>query len=210
MSAPQEPKEGADRGAAAASATSLTLLQRARANEPGAWERLVGLYTPLVRHWCCAAGLQSADADDAVQEVLLCAAANLAAFRRDRPGDSFRAWLRTLTRNSLVSLLRRRARQPVAAGGTESRMKLQELADPQVELPDEDEAPQLQELYRRALELVRGEFEERSWQMFWLCVVEERPASEVGERFGVTAAAVRKAKSRVLHRLKQEVGDVID
>ena len=37
--------------------TSLTLLGRARANEPGAWERLVHLYTPLVRYWCACAGV---------------------------------------------------------------------------------------------------------------------------------------------------------
>jgi RNA polymerase sigma-70 factor (ECF subfamily) len=192
------------------SATSLTLLERARANEPGAWDRLVGLYAPLVWHWCSAAGLQPADADDAVQEVLLLAAANLASFRRDRPGDTFRGWLRTLTRNSLVTFLRRRARQPVGPGGTDAGLKLQEVADARVELPEEDGAPQLQGLYRRALELVRSEFEERTWQMFWLTVVEDREASAVAEQFGVTSAAVRKARSRVLHRLKLEVGDAIE
>src|SRR5439155_4050455 len=33
-------------------ATSLTLLQRAQARQPAAWERLVDLYAPLVLHWC--------------------------------------------------------------------------------------------------------------------------------------------------------------
>jgi len=33
--------------------------------------------------------------------------------------------------------------------------------------------------------------------------------ADVAERFGVTKAAVRKAKSRVLFRLKQEVGDIL-
>ncbi len=50
-------------------ATSLTLLDRARANEADAWARLVTLYAPLVRHWCLAGELQPNDVDDVVQEV---------------------------------------------------------------------------------------------------------------------------------------------
>ena len=103
--------------------TSLTLLERVRANEPAAWDRLVLLYAPLVRHRCAAAGLQAADADDAAQEVFLSAAAGLAGFRRDRPGDTFRGWLRTMTRHALVDCLRRRARQPVGTGGTEGNSR---------------------------------------------------------------------------------------
>lgn len=208
MSAAHEPDT--DRQKTDRSSTSLTLLQRARANDPGAWENLVALYSPLVRYWCCSAKLQPADIDDAVQEVFLNTATSLQSFRRDRPGDSFRGWLRIITRNSLVSLLRRQARQPSGAGGTEAQQKLQDLADPQIELPDEDEAPQLQSLYRRALELVRSEFQESTWQMFWLSVVEDRPVAEVAERFGISINAVYKSKSRILHRLKEVVGDVID
>src|SRR5262249_61127710 len=32
--------------------TSRSLLERVRADDPAAWERLVGLYSPLVYHWC--------------------------------------------------------------------------------------------------------------------------------------------------------------
>ena len=67
----------------------------------------------------------------------------------------------------------------------------------------------LDDAYRRGLELVRGEFEERTWQMFWLVVVEDRLPADVAAQLGVSPAAVRKAKSRVLHRLKEEVGDLI-
>jgi DNA-directed RNA polymerase specialized sigma24 family protein len=98
----------------------------------------------------------------------------------------------------------------LAAGGTEATARLRELADPHVELPGEDPPAQVQGLYRRALELVRGEFEERTWQMFWQSVVEDRDAAAVAEQFGVSTAAVRKARSRVLRRLKQEVGDAIE
>jgi RNA polymerase sigma-70 factor (ECF subfamily) len=190
-------------------ATSLTLLGRVRANEADAWTRLVQLYTPLVRYWCLRARLQEADTDDVIQEVFRAAFAALPDFRRDRPGDTFRGWLRAITRNMLALHFRRKGRFPSAAGGSDAFTRLQDLADPQVDLPDDDSRQQLQGLYIRALEVVRAEFEERTWQMFWLTVVDGREPADVAVQFGVTPVAVRKAKSRVLQRLRAEIGDLI-
>jgi RNA polymerase sigma-70 factor (ECF subfamily) len=195
---------GRDRG------TSLTLLGRVRANDADAWTRLLHLYGPMVRYWCSHGGLQEADADDIVQEVFRAAHAALPDFQRDRPGDTFRGWLRVITRNMLALHFRRLVRSPPAAGGSEAFVKLQDLADPQVDLPDDDSRVEVQGLYCRALELVRCEFEERTWQMFWLTVVEDHAPADVAAQFGVSAVAVRKAKSRVLQRLRTEIGDLIE
>ncbi|MDR3632931.1 MAG: sigma-70 family RNA polymerase sigma factor [Isosphaeraceae bacterium] len=191
-------------------ATSLTLLDRARANEADAWTRLVALYTPLVRHWCIAGGLQSTDVDDVVQEVCRAALAGLPTFRRDRAGDTFRGWLRALTRTALALHFRRRGRVPVASGGNAAFALLQEVAEPVPELPEDDPSDEIRGLHRRAVELVRGEFEDRTWQMFWLTAAEDQEPADVAARFGVTPAAVRKAKSRVLRRLREEIGDLLD
>jgi RNA polymerase sigma-70 factor (ECF subfamily) len=58
--------------------------------------------------------------------------------------------------------------------------------------------------------LIRGEFEEHTWQAFWLSAVEERSAAEIGSQLHMTAAAVRNAKYKVLHRLRDELGDVLE
>ena len=195
-------------GSPSGKATSLTLLERARAREPEAWERLMRLYAPLVASWCACGGVRGADAEDVVQEVFGAAARGLGRFRRERPEDSFRGWLRGITKLKLREHFRRAGRQPRAGGGSAS-VGLQEVADPTVELPEEDSPTELRDLYRRALQLIRGAFEERTWQMFWLTVIEDRPTADVAAEYGVTAAAVRKARSRVLHRLKEEVGDLI-
>ena len=100
--------------------TSLTLIERARAHDEGAWTRIVLLYTPLVRKWCFRSGLQENDADDVVQEVFRAALAGLDDFHRDRPGDSFRGWLRVITRNSLALHFRKKGRAPAASGGSEA------------------------------------------------------------------------------------------
>lgn len=189
--------------------TSVTLLERARANEPGAWDRLVHLYAPLVSYWCRMAGLPASDHDDVLQEVFLASATGLSRFRHEQPGDSFRGWLRGITRNVLLSQNRRRSREPVGEGGTESLRRIHSLADPELQIPDDDPPEQTQAVYHRALEMVRDEFEQRTWQMFWLVAVETQPVAAVADRFGVSSAAVRKAKSRVLFRLKQEVGDIL-
>jgi RNA polymerase sigma-70 factor (ECF subfamily) len=188
----------------------MTLIDRARSRDEEAWGRLVDLYKPLVCFWCASAGVTGADADDVAQEVFQAALKSLPGFRKDRPGDTFRGWLRTITRRMLGRHYQRVGRQPRASGGTDAQLRLAEVADTPIDLPDDDPPAQRQGLYRRALELVRAEFEDRTWQMFWLTVVEDQAPDTVAARFGVTPATVRKAKSRVLHRLKQEVGDAID
>jgi RNA polymerase sigma-70 factor (ECF subfamily) len=210
----QHGPEPQDSAGGAAGRTSLTLLERLRANEPDAWRTTVYLYTPMVYHWCARFGVKGADAEDVAQEVFRAAAAALAGFRRDRPGDTFRGWLRAITKNMVMVHFRRRGRQPQALGGSDAYLKLQEVADPAAaEGADpaeaEAEAAETDGLRWRALELVRGQFEERTWRMFWQTFVDERAPADVAAELGVTPAAVRKAKSRVLHCLKEEFADLI-
>src|SRR5262245_4643749 len=181
-------------GAGPARSTSLSLLQRARANDGEAWSRVVSLYGPLVRLWCGRAGLAAEDAEDVCQEVFASAAAHLGGFRRDRPGDTFRGWLRVITRNAVLAHRRRNRRRPQA--GSDALGRRQDVADPLAGSGEEEAEAGL--LYRRAVEQVRGEFEERTWRAFWLTVIEGRSPAALGAELGVSAAAIRQAKSRVL------------
>jgi RNA polymerase sigma-70 factor (ECF subfamily) len=115
--------------------------------------------------------------------------------------------LRGITQFKIQDYYRRRAAEPAAQGGTDAHLRLEQVSEPV--LP-EDTPEDLSALYRRALELVRNEFEVRTWTAFWRAAVEEQRPADIAEDLGLTAAAVRKAKSRVLHRLRQEVGDLID
>jgi RNA polymerase sigma-70 factor (ECF subfamily) len=186
------------------------LLGRLRANESDAWRTLVQLYAPLVCHWCTRAGVRGADADDVSQEVFRAVAAHLPTFRRDREGDTFRGWLRVITRNMILLHFRRSGRQPQASGGTDALLRLQEMAAAAPDVADDADAEkEVDDLRWRALELLRAEFQERTWQMFWRTFVDERSPVDVAAEMGVTPAAVRKAKSRVLHRLKAEFTELI-
>jgi RNA polymerase sigma-70 factor (ECF subfamily) len=191
-------------------ATSLTLLERVQARQPAAWERLVDLYAPLVLHWCRRGGLQHQDADDVFQEVFRSVAEHVNDFRRDRPGDSFRGWLRTITRHKVLDHFRRRQQQAVAAGGSDVQRQLLEVPDPLGEDPDAAENELLTRQLHRALEDIRPEVEEKTWQAFWQVQIDNREPREVAAELGMTPAAVRKARYRVLERLRQELGDLLD
>src|SRR5208283_4037274 len=137
-------------------------------------------------------------------------AGGIEKFQRPRPDDpsatggaasgAFRGWLGAITRNKLRDFYERRQRQPAAQGGSEAYRLLQEL--PADSLSDDAaDAAQVSDVYHRALELIRGDFEERTWQAFWRTAVENQTPAEVGPALGMSKAAVRQAKARVLHRL---------
>ncbi len=169
-----------------ASKTSMTLLGRLRSEavDQGAWDRLVYLYGPQIRTWAARRGVSGADADDVEQEVFGEAMRGLAGFRRDRPGDSFRGWLHGITRNVLLRRAERAARQFRAVGGTDALANLNAL--PQQESDEPDPPDERNALYRRGLELVRSEFEGRTWRAFWEHVVDGRTPAEVAADLGVS------------------------
>jgi RNA polymerase sigma-70 factor (ECF subfamily) len=188
--------------------TSLTLLARVQADEPAAWERFVELYAPLVHHWCRRAALGAETTADVFQDVFQAVAQHIGTFRRDRPGDTLRGWLRTVTANKIRDHYRRHAGEPAAQGGTTARLLLQDVPDP---LPaDDQETGVMQWSVRRALEWVRGDFEPTTWQAFWKTQVEEQSPADVAAELGMTPAAVRKAKYRVLQRLREELEGIAE
>ena len=189
--------------------TSLSLLQRARANDQQAWSRVTTLYRPLVAFWCRQAHCPDAEVDDVIQEIFAAVAAGLKSFRHDRPGDTFRGWLRGITRNQVLLYFRRNLGRPRPEGGSDALGRLQELPD----LPSdstEDETAEVRQWYGRAVEQVRGEFEECTWHMFWRTVIDGRSTIALAEELQVTPSAVRQAKSRVLRRLKEEMGELLE
>jgi RNA polymerase sigma-70 factor (ECF subfamily) len=187
--------------------TSRSLLQRARDHQPGAWERLVLLYSPLVRHWCRRGGVAAQDVDDVAQDVFTRAFGSLDTFYHDRPTDTFRGWLRTITRHRIVDHYRKEKRNVPAAGGSAALGVL--LNQPDIpDEPDAEERDLCDRLYEASLDFIRGEFEPRTWQMFWRTVVDDQPTAVVAAELGVTANSVRQARSRVLRRIREEVGEL--
>jgi RNA polymerase sigma-70 factor (ECF subfamily) len=189
--------------------TSRSLLASAKRDEPLAWERIVRLYAPLVASWCRRWGVAEQDLGDVLQDVFAAVAGHLKRFRKEEPVDTFRGWLLTITRNKVYDHFRRRANEPAAAGGTEAALHLQQIPDPNAleDLPEHSDDVFYDALLLGALDAIRGEFHERTWQAFWRVVVEGRTAADTGSEMDMSPGAVRVAKSRVLMRLRRELGD---
>jgi RNA polymerase sigma-70 factor (ECF subfamily) len=186
--------------------TSTSLIGRVKAHDEEACRRLVELYGPLVYCWCRRFEVKPEDVADLVQEVFRAAFRGIDGFRHDRPTDTFRGWLWTITSNKVRDHFNRRAAQPVAFGGTDAKQRFLEIAaDGSL---SSDEPGPLAGLLHRAMTLIQNEFEEQTWQAFWLATVEQQSSVDVAGRLRMTPGAVRQAKYKVLRRLRQELGDV--
>ncbi|HEX5102165.1 MAG TPA: sigma-70 family RNA polymerase sigma factor [Pirellulaceae bacterium] len=198
-------------GQASGGSTSRSLLSRLKTSDAAAWNRLVVLYAPLVHHWCRQFGLPTREAADVLQDVFQAVAANIERYHRDAPGDSFRGWLRAITRSKVMDHFRRRSSQPEAAGGTEALQRLGQLPAPADFMDGDslaaDQAP-VRALFESALSLIRPQFEDRTWQAFWRTAVEDQPAADVAAELSMSPGAVRVAKCRVLQRLREELGEM--
>ena len=191
-------------GSTAPSSASCGLVERVKAQDPEAWRRMCDLYGPQIYRWCRQTKLQQADAADIAQEVFRTVAAKIAEFQWGRPGG-FCVWLQAITRNKIGDHLRRLRSEAQGQGGTAAHDQIQQVAESLASVSAADIDAQDNLLPHRALNLVRCEFTDRTWQAFWLVAAEERSPAAVAQQLGMTLAAVYMANSRVLARLRQEL-----
>ena len=184
--------------------TPFCLLQRLRQpSEQVAWSRFVELYTPLLLFWAKRAGLQSEDAADLVQDVFVVLIAKLPTFEYS-PNLSFRSWLRTVTMNRFRDRLKLRGTRPLPAADGLSGIH-DEKSDESLSAVEHR-----QYLVRRALEVMKSDFETVTWRACWEMVVEGRSGAETARLLNLTENAVYLAKSRVLRRLRKELEGLLE
>ncbi len=196
-------KDGVDR-------TATSLIERIKLLDAQAWQQLVTLYGPLVYSWTRRAGVPPEDARDVVQDVFQSVVRYVSNFHRDQAGDSFRGWLYTITKSKVAEHWRRR-QDAQADGGTEAMQRMAQLAEQDsCSTRGEGDASDIGGTLRRAMEMIRAEFENQTWQAVWNVVAEGRVPSEVAKELGMSTNAVYVAKSRILRRLREELADLID
>lgn len=181
--------------------TSETLLGELRGqDQPAAWAKFVQLYTPLLYGWLRRTGLQEADAADLVQEVFRVLVVKLSEFEYDRD-KSFRNWLHGIALN----LWRNHCRQSVRHANLLNNLPERPPADDAFH-----ESRYQQFLLTNAMELVRPEFQESTWQAFVLHGVDQRPAAEVAKELGLSVGAVYSCRCRVVARLRNYLQGLLD
>lgn len=184
--------------------TSVSLLEQLRGSpDEATWTRFVQLYSPLLFGWARQAGLDEDAVGDLVQDVFVVLLKELPCFEYN-PAHSFRAWLKTIVLNRWRNQRKRQARAPAHCGNAF-------LAD--MPAPDESlfEAQEYRRhLLRQAIELLRHEFQPATWKAFHEHGLNGRPAAEVAAELGMSVGSVYAAKCRVLGRLREYLGGLVE
>lgn len=197
--------------AADAIPTRYTLLSRLQDwDDQESWKDFFDTYWRLIYSVALKSGMTEAEAQDVVQETIICVAKDIHKFQRDRKFGSFKGWLRNLTRWRIADELRKRGRIGKQSDSPslpqEHQARLEETPDPgdsghEAVWEEEWQANLLQ----AALERVRQRVKEEHYQMFDLYVLKHWPVSRVARTLGVNVGKVYLAKHRVSALVKKEI-----
>jgi RNA polymerase sigma-70 factor (ECF subfamily) len=191
--------------------TSLSLLNRLRgSSDSETWDRLFGLYAPLLKAWLRKYDVQDSDADDLVQEVLMAVAKDVMSFDHNgRPG-AFRTWLRSILVNRLRNFWRARGRRPQVRGDSDIERRLAQLEDPASEMSQLWNRQHDRHVARQLLALTEPQFAANTWKAFRRVAIDGERPDVVAAELGISLNAVFVAKSRVLSKLRQEAEGLVE
>jgi RNA polymerase sigma-70 factor (ECF subfamily) len=190
--------------------TPHSLLECLRAGpDEQSWHKLVALYRPWLSGYLRRQNLPAGDVDDLIQDTLTVLVKELPHFRHDLRRGAFRRWLRNITLNRLRLYWRTR-RPALPADDARIETWLAQLEDPHSDLSrrwdDEHDAY----VIHRLLELLEADFPPRTWQAFSKVTLEGKSTAETAQELGMSAVAVRIAKSRVLTRFRRQIAGLLD
>jgi RNA polymerase sigma-70 factor (ECF subfamily) len=168
-----------------------------------AWEEFVDIYEPLLFRLARRRGMQQADAEDFVQELLSTVSRAVGRWLADESRGPFRAWLFRIASNLAVNFLTRPKHQRLGSGDSQiARLLEQQPAS------DQDSTEMFlreyqRELFRWASQRVRQQVSQRQWMAFWRTSVEQQPIPEVAKKLGMSVGSVYIARSRITKRIRE-------
>ncbi|MEO1525786.1 MAG: sigma-70 family RNA polymerase sigma factor [Planctomycetota bacterium] len=191
---------------AASPDTQPSLLVKIRDQRDGdSWSRFVAIYAPAIYGFLQQQNLQEADAADLTQDVLSSVAVAIKSFDYHPKRGRFRGWLFTIVQNRLRNHWRSIANHPDARGDTAAYQRLLEQPNGERDAAEQWNHEYEHRLFVSAAEQIRPEVQESTWQAFWSTVVDGESTATVAQRLGMSPAAVRLAKARVITRIKRAV-----
>lgn len=191
--------------------TSVSLLDRVREMPDGeSWERLYGLYRPMLRRWMMRYQVQDSDADDLVHDVLGVVLRELPRFEHNQRSGAFRNWLRRILGHRLQEFWRARRYRPAALGGSSILDEIEQLTDNGSALSQMWNREHDELVMARLMKAVRLRFATRTWEIFERVAVDGVRADAVAAEFDVPLTKVYVAKSRVLHALRLEARGLVE
>jgi RNA polymerase sigma-70 factor (ECF subfamily) len=180
----------------------MSLLGRLRNPEDAAaWFDFHQRYAELISRVGRAHGLQPADREDVVQDVLIELTRSFADARYDPERGRFRSYLKTMVQRAVFRRFRQNGRQTRQPSTTPANGRP----------PSSDNADRIWERewrshhLRRAMRTIEVEFSEINRHAFMLLTVNGRSARATADALGISEAQAYQAKSRILARLSELV-----
>ena len=188
--------------------TNHSLVARVKDLGDGAsWIEFMGIYQPVVYQMARRRGLQDADAHDVIQQVFVSVSGAIERWEPNKDRPPFRAWLTTITKNAISNALSRSPRDR-AVGSTSVMDRLNAVAVKSAVSDAELQSETRRAMFRWAVQRVRVEFTQATWDMFWRSSVLGEAIADVAYAAGRTTGAAYIARHRVIARLKEEVAKV--
>ena len=187
--------------------TSQSVLARlgAQPDDADAKNRLAAFYLPLLNRWSARLGLQKADEDDLVQNVVVEIHRLMPQFLHREPRGRFRDWVRGILANRVHEFYRRRSwfwqrQRPLSAE--------LEAADSALALvwDREHDTAVTRSAWERYLKSVPPQVAE----ILELVVCGGRRATEVAPAYGVSVDVIYQRRHRALKQLRAELKDIVD
>jgi len=179
-----------------------------------AWDEFVVLYQPMIRRIAIKMGMQPADVGDVTQEVLLHLTRVVQQWDPKKSSGSFRGWLYRVSRNLMIRWISRQDENDVGSGNSDVKEWLAQQPDPKIVVDDvagrDFDIEFQREAFAHAIDAVRGNFQSRTWQAFWMTVVENQSISDVSQQIDLRPGAIYVARSRVMSQLRKEVKRMVN
>ena len=180
--------------------THTTLLGKlGEDNNPAAWDEFCVRYGELIRSFARRQGLQAADCDDVLQDVLIALSGSMRKFEYDPSRGKFRSYLKTIALRAIYKKFRQKQR-PGGQGPMGDAVD-DAAVDPETDQRWEEEWRHHH--LRQAMRTIDNEFSDADRAAFRLYALGNRGAKETAEALGISADSVYQAKSRITARLAQ-------
>ena len=187
--------------------THTTLLNRLSDNkDASAWGDFQRRYGELIVGYARRRGVQAADCDDLLQDVLISLTKAMPEFRYDPSRGRFRAYLKTIVSRAV---------------GRKFRQDRPQLSLDTVEMAEHDsgqstradevwEAEWRQYHIRQAMHTIDAEFNQTDRLAFRHYVIGGQPPDKTAEVLGITVNQVYKAKSNILKRMTDLIAQQVE
>ena len=178
------------------------ILRLQNSDDVAAWDEFVELYGPIVFRVARRRGMQVADAENLIQEVLMAVAQSVNQWLERTDRGSFRAWLLRIAHNETVDMVTARSTRKLGWDGEQGQRILEEVAL-RDDLSSFIELEYERAVFQWAADRVQQEVAQHTWQAFWLTEVEGMSVNDAAQMLGTRRGNIYFGRSRVMARIKE-------